>query len=70
VDRSPLDKITQAGGFFSVNTGGDTVANATLICTNFGECEVARPKGISIDFIARLNRDYLKARFVNRKAES
>ena len=36
-------------------------------CTNFGECEVACPKGISIDFIARMNRDYLKARFVSRK---
>ena len=31
-------------------------------CTNFGECEAVCPKGISIDFIARLNRDYLKAR--------
>ena len=31
-------------------------------CTNFGECEAACPKEISIDFIARLNRDYLKAR--------
>jgi succinate dehydrogenase / fumarate reductase, iron-sulfur subunit len=137
VDRSPLDKIIQAGGFISVNTGSATEANATLVpkeaadlsmdaaacigcgacvaqcpngaaqlftsakvshlgllpqgqperyarvrrmvevmeenfgsCTNFGECEVACPKGISIDFIARLNRDYLKARFVNRKGES
>lgn len=31
-------------------------------CTNFAECEAACPKEISIDFIARLNRDYLKAR--------
>ena len=28
-------------------------------CSNHGECEAACPKGISIDFIARLNRDYL-----------
>jgi succinate dehydrogenase / fumarate reductase iron-sulfur subunit len=30
-------------------------------CTNIGECEAACPKGISLDFIARMNRDYLKA---------
>lgn len=30
-------------------------------CTNMGECEAACPKKISIDFIARLNRDYLKS---------
>jgi len=27
-------------------------------CSNHGECEAVCPKGISIDFIARLNRDY------------
>jgi succinate dehydrogenase / fumarate reductase iron-sulfur subunit len=30
-------------------------------CTNHGECEAVCPKGISLDFIARLNRDYLRA---------
>jgi succinate dehydrogenase / fumarate reductase iron-sulfur subunit len=30
-------------------------------CTNHGECMAACPKQISIDFIARLNRDYLRA---------
>lgn len=30
-------------------------------CTNHGECEAACPKGISVDFIARLNRDWLAA---------
>ncbi len=30
-------------------------------CTNTGACEIACPKEISIDVIARLNRDYLKA---------
>ena len=30
-------------------------------CTNHGECMAACPKEISIDFIAQLNRDYLKA---------
>ena len=30
-------------------------------CTNHGECMAACPKEISIDFIARLNRDYWRA---------
>ncbi|KAB2341256.1 succinate dehydrogenase/fumarate reductase iron-sulfur subunit [Actinomadura rudentiformis] len=30
-------------------------------CTNTGECTAACPKGISQDFISRLNSDYLKA---------
>ena len=30
-------------------------------CTNHGACETACPKGISIDFIAMLNRDVLSA---------
>src|SRR5207244_13287791 len=32
-------------------------------CTMYGECEAVCPKGISIDFIARMNRDYLMANF-------
>jgi len=32
-------------------------------CTNYGECEAVCPKGISIDFIARMNRDYIGATF-------
>jgi len=32
-------------------------------CTNHGECEAACPKEISIDFIALLNRDYIRAQF-------
>ncbi|HEX2252857.1 MAG TPA: succinate dehydrogenase/fumarate reductase iron-sulfur subunit [Thermoanaerobaculia bacterium] len=31
-------------------------------CTNYRECEAVCPKGISIDWIARMNRDYLKAK--------
>jgi len=30
-------------------------------CTNHGECEASCPKGVSVEHIARLNRDYLKA---------
>ncbi|MCU0674643.1 MAG: succinate dehydrogenase/fumarate reductase iron-sulfur subunit [Myxococcota bacterium] len=35
-------------------------------CTNHGECEKACPKGISIDFIASMNRDLLKSLVVDR----
>ena len=36
-------------------------------CTNYGECEAACPKSISIDVIALMNADYLKAKLKNRK---
>ena len=36
-------------------------------CTNHGECEAVCPKGISLEFIARLNRDYMKANLVSTK---
>ncbi|HEX2026770.1 MAG TPA: succinate dehydrogenase/fumarate reductase iron-sulfur subunit [Nitriliruptorales bacterium] len=36
-------------------------------CTNFAECEAACPKEISIDFIAMMNGDYLKALFHARR---
>ena len=36
-------------------------------CTNHGECESACPKEISIDVIAQMNADFLKAKFKNRK---
>lgn len=36
-------------------------------CTNYGECQEACPKEISIDFIAYMNRDYIKAKMKNRK---
>ncbi len=35
-------------------------------CTMFGECEAVCPKEISIDFIARMNGDYIVAKFKNR----
>ena len=131
VDRSAYDKILQAGGFISVNTGGVPDANAIPIpkadadesmdaaacigcgacaatckngsamlfvaarvsslaklpqgrvegarrakamvakmdelgfgnCTNTGACEAECPKAISISHIARLNREYLYAKF-------
>ncbi len=36
-------------------------------CTNHGECKEACPKEISLDFIAYMNRDYVKSKIKNRK---
>ncbi|MFC4665932.1 succinate dehydrogenase/fumarate reductase iron-sulfur subunit [Falsiporphyromonas endometrii] len=131
VDRSAYDKIIQAGGFVSVNTGGVPDANALPIpkknadmamdaaacigcgacaaackngsamlfvsakvsqlallpqgkveatkraknmvakmdelgfgnCTNTRACEMECPKNVSISNIARLNREFIKAKF-------
>jgi len=133
VDRSPLDRIIESGGYITVNTGAASDANLTPVpkeasdqafdaaacigcgacvaacpnsagqlftaakighlnllpqgqaerwkrtenmvetmeeffgsCTNHGECSEACPKEISLDFIAFMNRDYLKAKVKNR----
>ncbi len=133
VDRSPLDRIIEAGGYITVSAGSAPDANVTPIpkeaaeaamdaaacigcgacvaacpnsaaqlftaakvahlgllpqgqperwsraesmvetmerffgsCTNHGECEKACPKSISIDFIAMLNRDFVRAKWKNR----
>src|SRR6185503_519227 len=134
VDRSAFDRVVQAGGFVSVNTGGTPDGNTLPIakttqeramdaaacigcgacvaacpnasaslfvaakishlgllpqgqaerssralsmvaqmdaeqfgsCTNHGECEVACPKGISLETIARMNRDYILASLTRR----
>ena len=39
-------------------------------CTLFGECQEACPKGISIDFIARMNHDYLRAAASEREEKA
>lgn len=36
-------------------------------CTNTGACEVECPKGISLEYIARMNREYLKASLFKEK---
>ena len=45
----------------------DTMEEFFGSCTNYGECQEACPKEISIDFIAYMNRDYVKAKIKNRK---
>jgi len=41
-------------------------AEGFVHCTLFGECQEACPKEISIDTIARMNRDYLRASVMHR----
>ena len=45
----------------------DTMESFFGSCTNHAECEEACPKQISIDFIALLNRDYVKAKWRNAR---
>jgi len=133
VNRSAFDRIIQAGGYISINTGNAVDANSTPIpkidadkafdaascigcgacvatcknasamlfvsakvsqlallpqgqpernsrvkrmvevmdeegfgsCTNTGACEIECPKGISLENIARMNRDFLVANVVD-----
>jgi len=135
VDRSSFDRIIQAGGYVSINTGNAQDANSLPIekqkaddsfaaaacigcgacvaacpnasamlfvsakvshlallpqgaperkeralnmvaqmdkegfgsCTNIGACEAECPKGISLENIARLNREYIGAMFAGDK---
>ena len=39
-------------------------------CTNHGECEAVCPKGISLENIARMNRDFIKASLVGERASA
>jgi succinate dehydrogenase / fumarate reductase, iron-sulfur subunit len=39
-------------------------------CTNHGECEVACPKGIRVEFIARMNADFVKASATSGRREA
>jgi succinate dehydrogenase / fumarate reductase iron-sulfur subunit len=50
-----------------VEAAVDTMERYFGSCTNHGECEIACPKMISIDFIALMNKDYLKAKVKNRR---
>jgi succinate dehydrogenase / fumarate reductase, iron-sulfur subunit len=45
----------------------DTMETFFGSCTNYGECQEACPKEIPIDFIALLNRDYVRSKVKNRK---
>ncbi len=45
----------------------DTMESYFGSCTNHGECEAACPKEISIDFIALMNKDFVKAQLKQRR---
>ena len=57
----------QAERFSRVEAMVETMDSYFGSCTNHGECEAACPKSISIDFIALMNKDYLKAQLANRR---
>ena len=78
VERAAFDRVIQAGGFVSVNTGSAPEANSLPVqreasdramdvagfgnCTNERECEGDCPKEIFFANIARLNREFLAAK--------
>jgi succinate dehydrogenase / fumarate reductase iron-sulfur subunit len=57
----------QAERFRRVEAMVDTMEEYFGSCTNHGECQEACPKSISIDYIALMNRDYVKSKVKNRK---
>jgi succinate dehydrogenase / fumarate reductase iron-sulfur subunit len=57
----------QAERYRRVEAMVDTMEQYFGSCTNHGECEKACPKQISIDFIAMMNADYVRAKFKNRR---
>ncbi len=74
VDRSALDRIIQADGFVSVNTGagrnarggrwpwsGPWTDKASVAAATSGNTRPCAPREISIRNIARLNREFLLA---------
>ncbi|MDE0673513.1 MAG: 4Fe-4S dicluster domain-containing protein, partial [bacterium] len=65
---SHLNLLPQGGAERYVRTERmvDTMERFFGSCTNHGECEAACPKQISIDFIAMMNRDYVKAKVNSR----
>jgi len=60
----------QAERYRRVEAMVDTMEAFFGSCTNHGECQEACPKEISIDFIALMNKDYLKSKFKNRRTLS
>jgi succinate dehydrogenase / fumarate reductase, iron-sulfur subunit len=47
---------------------GQVTLEAFGSCTNIGECEAVCPKGIKLEVIARMNRDFLRAQWSERGA--
>jgi succinate dehydrogenase / fumarate reductase, iron-sulfur subunit len=45
----------------------DTMEQFFGSCTSHGDCEAACPKSISLDFIALMNRDYVRSKWRDRR---
>jgi succinate dehydrogenase / fumarate reductase, iron-sulfur subunit len=45
----------------------DTMEEFFGSCTNHGECEAPAPSRSRLDFIALMNRDYVRSKWKNRK---
>jgi succinate dehydrogenase / fumarate reductase, iron-sulfur subunit len=60
----------QSERFDRVEAMVDTMEEHFGSCTNHGECEQACPKAISLDWIALMNKDYIKSKFKNRAFSS
>jgi succinate dehydrogenase / fumarate reductase, iron-sulfur subunit len=56
VPQGQAERLERAAGMATVHD-----AEGFGNCTNHGACQEVCPKGISVDYIARLNRDVLKA---------
>lgn len=57
----------QAERYSRVENMVETMEEFFGSCTNHGECQEACPKSISIDFIALMNKDYLRSKLKNRR---
>ena len=64
---STCSRRARPSGIQRVEAMVDTMEEYFGSCTNHGECQEACPKAISIDYIALMNRDYLKAKRLNRR---
>jgi succinate dehydrogenase / fumarate reductase iron-sulfur subunit len=60
----------QAERFKRTETMVETMEEFFGSCTNHGECSDACPKEISLDFIAAMNKDYIKSKVKNRRMAS
>jgi succinate dehydrogenase / fumarate reductase iron-sulfur subunit len=57
----------QAERWSRVESMVETMEDFFGSCTNHGECQEACPKSISIDYIALMNKDYIKSKRKNRR---
>ena len=54
----------------ALRMAGTAAAEGFGNCSNIGECEAVCPKGIRLEVIAGMNRDFLKASWLYRPEES